>query len=577
MKNKMIKKLLLILIIGIFISTYGFSLAKYVSNSFWDFYLRTQNFYFYSDTLNIHTYKYADNSWDGSSIEFNVRNNLNERVITTYDINYDITCTIENEASSYTECRLNGTESNTFSGTLSGYKACVNYTEDQVDVSSFDENECDLGGYDWEYQISTKDFYFDVELTDLEYEIEYVKVKVIAESTSPYNKKLIGEYFLNKSDINNEVTLKYYNYSNYDRLVITNPNNQKTCMKLSWNSDNLLIDSNEYLSYITDENDYINEIMLEIDEFSSNNYIFYSRDFNEIYSVEDFSINYECDGEPLAPLGFIYPDENLDKGETITVEWDETSSWGSETGKNYRLEVSYDEEEYELVANTGTTSSYEYEISSTANNLQFRVRTENSLEVSNWTYSGIFFLQFICGDLFIDSRDDFEYPTVEIGDQCWFAHDLMYNDEFSTTWNGEGVRTKGSPYQDTGMLYQFDAAMDGSTTEGAQGLCPKGWYIPSNNDWDDLFDEIGGTNQANKLKCDEEYNDGTNETGFTAIPGGYYDMGGTLHDASTHSYWWSSSSPITRYWIYQGWGSVATSLAGANDGFAVRCLMDEES
>jgi len=575
MKKEKFKLLLIIVMIGIVLSIVGFSFAKYVSNSIWDYYLRSKGFYFYSDTLNMNTYQFADNSWDESSIYFNLRNNLNDKVVTTYDINYSVVCTIENEASSYSECKLNGTEFNTYDGVLSSVQACVNYTEDLVDVSSYNESQCDLGGYSWEYQIADSDLYFDIELTNQEYSLDYVEVKIEVESTSPYNKMLIGEYFLNTLG-SSEFVYSYVNYDNYDRLTITN-NSSATCLKLSWDSSELLIDNSldEFISYYTDVNDYVNEVMFNIDEYSNLSYVFHKRDFGLSYDISDFSISESC---IIAPQSFVYPNEDIEQGDTIVVDWDDTTTWGSGSSQNYRLEVSYDSDEYELVANTSTVSSYEHEVSSTATTIQYRVRSETSLDVSFWTYTDLYDLysaSFICGDTLIDSRDDEEYSTVEIGDQCWFAEDLTYNDGFSTTWTGLGVRTKSSPYDDTGMLYQFDAAMNEDTTAGSQGLCPTGWHVPTNTEWSDLFTAIGGTNQANKLKSNIYYNDGTNTSGFNAIPGGQYDINGNLSDGTTHTYWWSSSSGPYRYWIYQGWGSVATSLAGVNDGFAIRCLMDE--
>jgi hypothetical protein len=290
--KKYIFLVFLIVICGV-LSICGYTLARYVSNSVWDYYLKSKGFYFSSDYLGSSIVKNADNLWDGGSVHFNIKNNLNEMVMTEYDIDYRVVCTIEGEASTHAECYMNGTTSNTQDGVLSSFQACSNPTDDGVDVSLLNKTDCELGGYDWENQVAVKDLYFDVIVTDSNYDLKDVVVNVTATSLSPYSKTLIGEFTLRKGNAGlSNVSMDYKNFSNYDRLIISNSYSDTKCMRIIWNSDKLLInaDSSAFSSSGTDINGYINEIKFNINAKTSSSYIFYRRDFNMTYGVSEFEI-----------------------------------------------------------------------------------------------------------------------------------------------------------------------------------------------------------------------------------------------------------------------------------------------
>lgn len=283
----------LLIIMGSLLGFFSFTYAKYISKSVWDYYLKTVGFYFYSDNLGFTAVKNIDNLWDGESVYFNIKNNLNQTVITNYDIGYTAVCTVTGEAASYSTCHMNGSGTDTYTGILSSIKICINSTTDGIDVSGYDEETCELGGYDWTSRISTQDLYFDVVLTNQSYEISDVVVNVEVTSTSPYNKTLIGEFTLHKRNVEEHaVTLNYDNYSNYDRLIIFNSHSSNKCVKITWDASKLIIDadSSEFISYATDLNGYINEITLNINAKNNLSYIFYKRDFDAVYNVTEFTI-----------------------------------------------------------------------------------------------------------------------------------------------------------------------------------------------------------------------------------------------------------------------------------------------
>lgn len=294
MKKKNIILLTSVLgLLVILISVYGFTYAKYVSNSILDYYLKSKGFYFNSDYLSLNNEKNVNNFWTGESVTFNVRNNLNKLVITDYDIDYKVTCTIKGEVPAGTSCRVNGTNSNIYEGVLSSFQVCVNEKNDGVDVSLFNKENCEIGGYSWENQIANQNLYFDIvsdeDVTDITANIE-------VSSTSPYHKKISGDFILHKANTSNgSINLGYKNYASYDRLIVSNSYSEDKCTTIIWNSSDLKIevDSTQVLSYETDSNGYVNKIKVRIPAKNSLSYIFYKSDLNRIFDVSAFSYQEE--------------------------------------------------------------------------------------------------------------------------------------------------------------------------------------------------------------------------------------------------------------------------------------------
>ncbi len=186
---------------------------------------------------------------------------------------------------------------------------------------------------------------------------------------------------------------------------------------------------------------------------------------------------------------------------------------------------------------------------------------------------------FPCGKNFVDPRDNKEYKTTKIGDQCWFAENLKYtkNGCLNKTWNGDSVGpVDACKANDDEIHYQWDAAMNGSTTEGAQGLCPSGWHIPTDAEWDILVDYVGGSSTAGK-KLKAVAANGTDDYGFNGMLVGRRNTVGDLNIVGSGVLWWSSSLSETNAWrrsvglnsdaVYRGALSKAY-------GFSVRCVLD---
>ena len=292
MKKRTKHMLLLVILLSIIsILTYSYTFAKYVSNHAWNYYLSTKGFYFSSEELGINKITNVNNNWSFDRTYFTLKNSENDFLVSDYDIEYTVKCTIQNEASNYSKCALNGTDSNIFNGVISSSSKCKNNI-DETDVSSYNKEECESKGYEWNIQENYKDLYFDVIKTDEE-ELNYVSVLIEVTTTSPYKKTLSGEFNLSSTDIQeNGLKITYKEFDNYNRVVISNPYNENKCVKLNWNSENLRIDeTNEQISsYKTDESGYINEINFNINKKDSISYIFYKTDFSKVYDSEEFTL-----------------------------------------------------------------------------------------------------------------------------------------------------------------------------------------------------------------------------------------------------------------------------------------------
>ena len=140
-----------------------------------------------------------------------------------------------------------------------------------------------------------------------------------------------------------------------------------------------------------------------------------------------------------------------------------------------------------------------------------------------------------------------EYPTVQIGDQVWMAENLKathYRNGDAISTDDYAVYDNNESHIDTyGYLYNWHAVND------SRGLAPKGWHIPSKEEWEELreyLSEPGLATQGGKLKeagSDHWVTSGprmTNETGFTALPGGVWGTRG-FQWMSSRAYFWTST------------------------------------
>jgi uncharacterized protein (TIGR02145 family) len=177
------------------------------------------------------------------------------------------------------------------------------------------------------------------------------------------------------------------------------------------------------------------------------------------------------------------------------------------------------------------------------------------------------------------------YHTVKIGTQVWIVENLktkrFRNGDLISYMDPQNNDSSAYCYYDHdinryntyGCLYNFNAIQD------ERKISPEGWHLPVEEEWKTLIDSLGGCWDATaKLKEAgsthwEEENNGTNESGFTALPGGEYDFTFKRFDEiGSNGSWWS----------YEG--AFVLSISSNNDAgyssffdgdfYSVRCIQD---
>ena len=143
---------------------------------------------------------------------------------------------------------------------------------------------------------------------------------------------------------------------------------------------------------------------------------------------------------------------------------------------------------------------------------------------------------------FTDYRDGQIYKIIAIGNQIWFAENLNY--EMDNSWWFDNYSSNGDIY---GRLYNWNAALT---------ACPNGWHLPTDEEFKTLEMELGmsqsevdergfrGTNEGSKMKSTEgweEFGNGINSSGFSALPGGFRFSYGVFILIQKEGYWRSAT------------------------------------
>jgi len=180
----------------------------------------------------------------------------------------------------------------------------------------------------------------------------------------------------------------------------------------------------------------------------------------------------------------------------------------------------------------------------------------------------------------ITDIDGNNYNTVQIGSQIWMSENLKttrYSGGASAAWTYyNNVESNNTIY---GKLY------DGWTALDARGICPTGWHVPSDSEWTTLTTYLGGGNDAGgKMKSmglaywSSPNTAATNESGFSALPGGFHNHIVAFNYFGTQAYFWSSSglAANTAWFRVLDYNTGNIYRNGDNNGYglSIRCLKD---
>jgi len=200
------------------------------------------------------------------------------------------------------------------------------------------------------------------------------------------------------------------------------------------------------------------------------------------------------------------------------------------------------------------------------------------------------------GSMQVKDLEGNSYDVVQIGDQYWMAENLR-----STTFSDGSPIKRVEAYDewaeleipayswynndsshsgDFGALYNFHAVETGK-------LCPEGWHVPTDEDWIALESGLGGAAVAGGSLKEEGTGRwktpntlASNESKFTALPGGYRSYNGTFNLMRIDGFWWTSSEKnwygskntvVYRNLKYDG-PDLFREVAVKSNGFSIRCL-----
>lgn len=171
-----------------------------------------------------------------------------------------------------------------------------------------------------------------------------------------------------------------------------------------------------------------------------------------------------------------------------------------------------------------------------------------------------------------DTRDAQTYNTIEIGSQVWMAENLNYDG--GVNWCFANTPSNCDTY---GRLYDW---------ETANAVCPTGWHLPDDDEWDTLLEFLGGQSVAGgKMKevgtahWNAPNAGATNSSGFTALPGGWRSVAsGLSQNLRTNGTFWSASEEqaVSAWHRNLLFGGTAVDRGGSlkGDGLSVRCIQD---
>lgn len=210
---------------------------------------------------------------------------------------------------------------------------------------------------------------------------------------------------------------------------------------------------------------------------------------------------------------------------------------------------------------------------------------------------------------FVDERDNQVYKIVKIGNQIWMAQNLNYSDSItSPSLRNEGMLCYDKKEEDCmvgGRLYNWGAAIDCyqifltskvdccnnsriCTMDFArvQGVCPVGWHLPTEDDWDTLIDYLGGEKTAQViLKSQIGWNvnngvdgNGSDVVGFSALPSGLYFPGIGFIGAGDRTGFWryvEYSGHMVGTIFLNGLNSLSIRSTSKKENYhAIRCIHD---
>ena len=226
---------------------------------------------------------------------------------------------------------------------------------------------------------------------------------------------------------------------------------------------------------------------------------------------------------------------------------------------------------------------------------------------------------FTCGTSTMTDKDNNTYSTVSIGAQCWTTTNLKvtkYDDgslipdltsSTSNPWATSGARTEYVAGGVAGYVGTFGYLYNWYAVNDLRKLCPAGWHVPTDAEWTIMIQTLDPSQAVNSgnvstfigvqsttagtvmkstvtnssIDSGLGWNPGSpgnNTSGFSALPGGTRNSGGSFFNVRNNAFFWSATENFGNFAWRRGLdyidGNVIRSSANKSLGASVRCLRD---
>lgn len=213
--------------------------------------------------------------------------------------------------------------------------------------------------------------------------------------------------------------------------------------------------------------------------------------------------------------------------------------------------------------------------------------------------------------LTVKDIDGNTYHTVEIGNQIWLKENLK-----TTTYNNgnpipnvtdnnswSNMKTGAYVWYENDIIWKdlYGALYNWYTIVDTNGLCPIGWHVPTDEEWTELTENIGGADSphGNELKScwqvksplggncsttvhprwdEDSVEFGTDDYGFSGLPGGARYVSGLFYLLGNYGHWWTSTECTSSFAWTRGLAdhksNVIVITNFREEGFSVRCIKD---
>lgn len=217
------------------------------------------------------------------------------------------------------------------------------------------------------------------------------------------------------------------------------------------------------------------------------------------------------------------------------------------------------------IAGTAYGEQVSFFTNGTVTDIEGNVYNITTIGTQTWMKENLRTTQFSDGTSIPLVTSRLEWYYLSGPGYCWYDNDI------------NNIKTYGALYN----WYTVD-----SKSNSNRNLCPAGWHVPDEKDWSDLINYLGGdTIAVGKLKeigldhWQSPNTGATDETGFTALPGGGRDYNGAFYDMGRFGHWWSSTEFVSGgAWSWNlGFDGSGGYRYGRfeQDGFSVRCIKNE--